>query len=111
MKASFDTSWSKAEYRKASPKLIVKGELGEIVLTEQTLDIIKDGERQITYPDLYKGDYVDVAGINYTLEMKAFYDEITGIKCGTDITHASYINKVIDAMYLSAKENRIVEVI
>ena len=75
-----------------------------MVVTEQTIDMERTGSKErIRYPDLYKGNYVDVAGINYTLEMNAFVNECRGIKSGMDIEQGAYIQRVIDAMYYSAK--------
>jgi len=107
LKADFTTSWSKTNYRKSSPIITVKGESGELIVTDQTIDIkCGDITQQITYPDLYKGDYVDIAGINFTLEMKAFLDEIRGIKSGIDIEQGAYVQRVVDAMYRSAKSKQ-----
>lgn len=111
LEAEFESSWSKAEYRKSSPILTVTGTEGELVVTEQTIDILKGSEKErITYPDLYKGDYADIAGINYSLEMKAFLDEMKGIRSGLDIVQGAYIQKVVDAMYESARTGKKVEV-
>lgn len=104
LKADFVTSWSKENYRKSSPIITIEGTEGRLVVTEQTIDMERTGSKErITYPDLYKGNYVDVAGINYTLEMNAFVNECRGIKSGMDIEQGAYIQRVIDAMYYSAK--------
>lgn len=104
LKANFMTSWSKENYRKSSPIITVEGTNGRLIVTEQTIDI-EHGEckERITYPDLYQGNYIDVAGINYTLEMNTFVNEINGIKSGMDIEQGAYIQRVVDAMYQSAK--------
>ena len=103
--SSFHTSWSMPNFRKSSPIITIDGESGSLIVTEQTLEIIqKDGTKIVkSYPDLYNGDYIDIAGINYTLEMKTFIDEINGKKQGLDIEHATHIQKVVDAMYKSAE--------
>lgn len=111
LKASFITSWSKAEYRKSSPIITVEGTEGKLIVTEQTIDIIKgDDVKQITYPDLYKGDYADIAGINYSLEMKTFVEEMKGNRSHMDMAQGAHIQRVVDAMYESAKTGKRVEV-
>lgn len=112
LKADFVTSWSKENYRKSSPIITIEGANGRLVVTEQTIDIeCPERKERITYPDLYQGDYVDVAGINYTLEMNAFVNELNGIKSGMDIEQGAYIQRVVDAMYRSArlKERVVIE--
>ena len=106
LQASFDTSWSKDNFRKASPILTIKGESGEMEVTEQTLVVkTKDnGEQRFTHPDLYRGDYADIAGISYALEMQAFYGEMQGRPSGLDIAHGARIQKIVDDMYTSALE-------
>lgn len=107
LKADFATSWSKMDYRKSSPILTIEGGSGVLIVTDQTIDIKRgDITQQITHPDLYKGDYVDIAGINYTLEMKAFLGEIKGKKSGIDIEQGAYVQRVVDAMYRSAKSGK-----
>ncbi len=109
--ASFETSWSKPEYRKSSPILHIMGEDGEMIVTEQTLELKKNGEVQKwTHPDLYQGTYADIAGINYSLEMEAFVKEIRGEKNGVDMCQAAKIQNVVSAMYRSAKTGEKVEV-
>lgn len=111
LEASFETSWSKMEYRKSSPIITVEGTEGTLIVTEQTIDIIKgDNVQKITYPDLYKGDYADIAGINYSLEMKAFVEEYNGEKSNLDIAQGAYIQRIVDAMYESDKCGKKVEV-
>lgn len=111
LQASFVTSWSKAEYRKSSPIITVEGEEGTLIVTEQTIDIIKENQtQQLTYPDLYKGDYADIAGINYSLEMKAFVNELNGTKSNLDIAQGAYIQRIVDAMYQSAKTGKMEEI-
>lgn len=108
---SFKTSWSKPEYRKASPILRIMGVDGEMTVTEQTLELKKNGMVQRwTHPDLYQGTYADIAGINYSLEMEAFVKEIRGEKSGVDMHQAAKIQNVVSAMYRSAKTGEKVEV-
>lgn len=111
LEASFVTSWSKLEYRKSSPIITIEGTEGTMIVTEQTIDIVKgDDIQKITYPDLYQGDYADIAGINYSLEMKTFIEEINGNCSHMDIAQGAHIQCVIDAMYESAKTGERVEV-
>lgn len=108
LKAEFFTSWSMPNYRKSSPIISVEGSDGKMLVTEQTIDVGQYNGKKIslTHPDLYVGDYADIATINYTLEMKAFVNEMKGERQGMDIGHAAYIQKVVDAMYNSSKTRK-----
>lgn len=108
---SFETSWSKPEYRKSSPIITITGTEGVMIVTEQTLDI-DDGKenRRYSYPDLYKGTFADLTTINYSYEMQCFVDECKGIKSGLDVKQAAYVQKVVDCMYKSCETGKKEEV-
>ena len=102
--ADFETSWSCPQFRKPSLKIQIDAGDRALVITEQTVEII-EGEKAtiITEPDLYKGSYVDIGGIAYSLQMEAFYNSIISQEdSASNIANACCVHKIVDAMYQSA---------
>ena len=111
-KVEFETSWSKEAYRKTYIRLEIKGTKGNMIVTDQTLDIFGSEGKQIenlVYPDLYGGAYMDVGGILYSRQMEAFLNAVAG-KQPTNLESAVYVQKVIEKIYLSAEQEKIVSV-
>lgn len=101
----FETSWSKEAYRKTYARLEIKGTNGNMVVTDQTLDIFDREGKQIenlVYPDLYGGAFMDVGGILYSKQMEAFLDALANQQ-STNLESAVYVQKAIKKIYQSAE--------
>lgn len=110
----FETSWSKEDFRKSFSKITIVGEKGTIIITDQTLEVLnRDDEREeyYTYPDLYGGAFIDIGGINFSLQMQDFLDYcILDKEPLNTVENSIYVQKIIDAMYLSSDTRQEVEV-
>lgn len=105
---SFETSWSKEEYRKTYARVEIEGTMGKMIVTDQTLDVYDQQGNQIqnlVYPDLYGGTYMDVGGILYSKQMEAFLDVLDN-KQETNLESAVYVQKVIKEIYRSVDEGK-----
>ena len=110
IKAIFESSWSKPEYRKSYSRIEIEGETANMIVTDQTIDIIYKNKpsEKITYPDVYKGEYVDIGGINFSIQMRTFYELINdSTNTNIDIYQACYVQKIVDLLYKSAENNSI----
>lgn len=104
----FETSWSKEEYRKTYARLEISGTKGNMIVTDQTLDIFDNEGKQIenlVYPDLYGGAFMDVGGILYSRQMEAFLNVLED-KQATNLESAVYVQKVIKEIYKSVELNK-----
>lgn len=113
VQASFITSWSREEYRKATPLLHIEGTGGTLDISCQSVEYVSsDGKtEQWTPPDIYPGAYINVAGVNFSREIDAFGRLLAGDDITvTDIVHGTYIQKIIDCMYKSDARKHEVEV-
>jgi len=73
----FHTSWSKENYRKSYAKLDIIGEKGRMIVTDQSLEIFDSEEKCVNRfynPDLYEGTFMDIGGILYSNQIRAFID-------------------------------------
>lgn len=114
VEVSFETSWSKEDCRKSFSKIDIKGEQGSIIVTDQTVEVLDFENRRLeyyTYPDLYSGAFIDIGGMNFSLQMQAFLDYCVQNKEPLNTVESSiYVQKIIDAMYSSADTGKEVEV-
>ena len=77
----FETSWSKEEFRKSYSRMEIQGDAGRLVVTDQTLEVFgTHGERSAfyTYPDLYKGCFMDLGGLLFSYQMECFLEQVEG---------------------------------
>ncbi len=99
------TSWSSAEHRKSYAHMRIIGELGEIVVTDQTLEIQNNdgkGTRQ-SYAQMYAGYYFDIGGPNYSLQMQKFAEAIASrAQPGADLESALVVQFMVNGIYESA---------
>lgn len=106
----FKTSWSKADYRKSYSKIIIYGDSGKMIVTDQTLEIYDIEDRKIsdfTYPDLYEGAFMDIGGINYSQQIASFLHMIEDMSImETNLKDAVYDQMIIEDMYKSTETKK-----
>ncbi len=108
LKVAFDTSWSKENYRKSYSKLVVRGEKGKLIVTDQTLvhyDL--DGKilEEYSYPQLYPGAFMDIGGLNYSYQIEKFIELIDSKNSVTNIQDAVYDQYIVEKLYESAEKS------
>ncbi len=99
------TSWSSVEHRKSYSKMRIIGDLGEIIVTDQTLEIIdKDGKRhKESYASMYQGYYFDIGGPNYSVQISKFVEAIHSRKNPeADLESGLIVQYLVDRIYQSA---------
>lgn len=107
-----DTSWSKEDYRKSYSKLEINGENGRLVVTDQTLthyDIDGNVIEDYSYPQLYSGAFMDIGGLNYSYQMEKLLNIVKEKDNETNICEAVYDQLMVEKLYESADEKRIVK--
>jgi predicted dehydrogenase len=107
LQATLNSSWSNPNYRKSYMKVEIIGEKAQVIITDQTY-VMAQGNivlEEYTYPDLYDGYFIDIAGSNFSLEVKAFYDYITNnLPVGSDVKNGLAVQKIVDAIYQSSEK-------
>lgn len=113
IEAELNSSWSNPNYRKTYMKIEISGELGSMSVTDQTFSInYNDGSfEKLLYPDLYKGYYIDIAGVNYSAQMQKFNDYIMkDIPIDADITSGIAVQRMVHAIYQSSEYQKPIEI-
>jgi predicted dehydrogenase len=102
----FFTSWSNPLCRKPFPSIRITGAEGMICITDQTVELNIGNEKTVfSEPDMYKGAYMDIGGIAFSLQMEMFINAIRSkIDCESNIENACYVAKIVDTMYRSATQ-------
>lgn len=118
VQTSYSTSWSRSEYRKSYSKISINGEKGSLEITDQTVTINSmdsngsvNHSETLTYPDLYAGYYMDIGGQQFSLQMETFINLIREKRrpeC--NIESGLYIQKIVDAIYLSSRSGDTINV-
>lgn len=106
--ATLKSSWSNMNYRKSYMRMEVMGEEAFMVATDQTLTVVyKAGkEESFSYPDLYKGYFLDIGGSNFSLQMKDFHAYLRGDNVVTNtIQSAVEVQKIVEAIYQSSEKH------
>ena len=99
------TSWSSAEHRKSYSKMRIIGELGEIIVTDQTLHMIdRDGRTtKESSAGMYHGYYFDIGGPNYSVQALKFAEAIERrANPEADIESALVVQYLVSGVYESA---------
>lgn len=103
------TSWSNSEYRKSYSKIRIIGESGEIIVTDQTLEITdKDGGKtKESSASMYQGYYFDIGGPNYSVQALKFTDALSGRKNPeADFESALAVQYLVSGIYQSAQSGK-----
>jgi len=114
--ASFETSWSKEEYRKSYQKIVIEYEDVVLEITDQTC-ITKNKMGEIiekkVYPDLYEGYFFDIGGALYSNQIETYMKYIS--KDNNDrlksLREGIYIQKIVEKIYESANLSKSVDTI
>jgi predicted dehydrogenase len=111
--AVLKSSWSNPNYRKAYMRLEIVGENATMIVTDQTLSVRHiDGTREdLSYPDMYKGYYMDIGGSNFSLQMKDFHGFVRG-ECtiSNTIQSAVAVQRIVEGIYQSAEREAVVDI-
>ena len=110
--ASIRTSWSSVEHRKSYSRMRIIGETGEIVVTDQTLEITDRNGRKTkeSYAQMYQGYYFDIGGPNYSVQMLKFAEAIANRKNPeADLESALVVQYLVSSVYESAQRGAPVE--
>ena len=114
LKGWLDTAWSKRHHRLVDTEISIQGENGTLEVTDDEVKVFLDearGDFEAGWSvknktDLYTGVPFDIGGTQYTEELVDFYEAViskNGVE--SDVGSASRVQRVIDALYLSSKEN------
>ena len=88
------------------------GETGEIVVTDQTLEITDRNGRKTkeSYAQMYQGYYFDIGGPNYSVQMLKFAEAIANRKNPeADLESALVVQYLVSSVYESAQRGAPVE--
>ncbi len=101
-----DTSWSLRDYRLPEIKIEVEAQKGKLVITEDNVKLYLDETaRWETWnkQTLYEGVEIDVGGPEFTREDRYMVESvIQGKSTDIDVLHAYEVQRVTDAIYISA---------
>lgn len=105
-----DASWSLRGYRLPEIRIEVEAEKGKLIVTEDFVKIYTDASgRWETFfkQSLYEGVEIDIGGPEFTREDRHMVDSVlSGNPTGLDVIYAYGVQKVMDALYESAREGR-----
>lgn len=118
IKCQFETSWSKEEFRKSYSRIEIHGNEKTMVVTDQTLDLFNMDRNTVesySYPQLYSGSFIDIGGLLYSKQMDSFLQRVANKHKFENIDgctpkQALYVQKIVESIYLSARENREIKV-
>ena len=111
LKGWIDSSWSVRFKRKMELKLEILGENGNLVITDDTIDLFLDeavgeysaGKVFYSANDLFTGVHIDINGAKFTNQDMEFVNAIVEKRQTTpSIADGYHIQKVVDACYESA---------
>ncbi|RMF29381.1 MAG: hypothetical protein D6752_06085, partial [Candidatus Nitrosothermus koennekii] len=119
-----DTSWSIRNYRLPEINIEIHGSNGTLFVNEDYIRLIldapfnrnnlnfNDGITTIYKQELFKGVPIDIGGVEYTREDMHVIDCVKNKRQSMlNISEASKVQAVIDAIYRSANNNRWEDVI
>tara|TARA_B100002051_G_scaffold245547_1_gene253012 strand:+ start:364 stop:1413 length:1050 start_codon:yes stop_codon:yes gene_type:complete len=111
---SLDSSWSVYNYRMLETKIIINAEKGYLEINDDTVKLFLDkpsmnykkGWTIIRKPEIEKEVSIDLGGSHYTRQDEYFINSIIQQKqVMNDVKNAYKIQKIIDAIYYSSKNN------
>ncbi len=114
LKGWIDSSWSVRFKRKMELRLEILGENGNLIITDDTIDLFldnpvgdyKEGKTFLSANDLFSGVCIDINGAKFTNQDIEFVNAIKeNRQTSPSISDGYHIQKVVDACYESAKED------
>lgn len=114
-----DASWSMRNHRLLETKIEIQCENGMLVVSDDYVKVYLDetcngfnnGWTTYRKQDLYKGVTLDLGGPEYTLEDEHMIESIrSGAQTTIDISQGIRVQNVIDAIYRSSSEEKMVNV-
>jgi predicted dehydrogenase len=109
-----DTSWSARHHRVLTSSIHLQGENGTLEVSDDNVRVFLDvptaglpaGWQEWKKPDLFRGVSLDVGGAHFTRQAEEFVGIIrSGGKAESSIESAYQVQAVIEAAYMSAKQN------
>ncbi len=113
LKGWIDSSWSVRFKRKMELRLEILGENGNLIITDDTIDLFldnpvgdyKEGKTFLSANDLFSGVCIDINGAKFTNQDIEFVNAIKeNRQTSPSISDGYHIQKVVDACYESARE-------
>ena len=114
LKGWMDASWSVRFKRKMELRLEILGENGNLIITDDTIDLFLDkgvgnynsGKTFYSANDLFTGVCIDINGAKFTNQDIEFINAIKEKRQSSpSIVDGFHIQKVVDACYESANED------
>ncbi len=114
LKGWIDSSWSVRFKRKMELRLEILGENGNLIITDDTIDLFldssvgdyKEGKTFLSANDLFTGVCIDINGAKFTNQNIEFVNAIKeNRQTSPSISDGYHIQKVVDACYESARED------
>jgi predicted dehydrogenase len=110
----FDSSWSVPGYPYSAVVIEIEGQAGKLLVSNDALEVELEGARagwpaghtRLREADLPQPAQFDVNGESYYLQDAAFLEWVTGGPAPpNDVTAALAVQRTIDAIYRSARDN------
>lgn len=107
----FDSSWSVRHHRLLELNILLHGENGNLVVSDDVVKLYLDtssngfraGWTNFYKPDLFQGVEIDLGGPQYTRQDIGLIDAIkNGKKVESDVKNAFEVQTIVDAIYASA---------
>ena len=114
--AMLDCSWSVRFKRKIDIKIDILGENGSLVISDDTIQLYLDkktkqwpeGKTVFNANDLYTPVPVDIGTPKFTVQNQHFLDSLSDNKVASpDVFQAHHVQQIVDAGYLSSKQDGI----
>ena len=114
LKGWIDASWSVRFKRKMELKLDILGENGNLVISDDTVNLFLDeaaggynkGKTYLSANDLFSGVHIDISGAKFTYQDQRFIEAILKNE-GTSpsIADGFHVQQIVDACYESSSKN------
>lgn len=110
----FDSSWSIRHHRLLEVTINVHAENGNLTVTDDLVKLFLDkqaggyaqGWTNFSKPDLFQGVAIDLGGPQYTRQDADFIAAVKNRrKVASDVKNAYEVQKIVDAIYLSASKH------
>ena len=114
LKGWIDASWSVRFKRKMELKLDILGENGNLVISDDTVNLFLDeaaggynkGKTYLSANDLFSGVHIDISGAKFTYQDQRFIQAILENKSTwPSIKDGFHVQQIVDACYESSSKN------